>query len=136
MVDVQQTPRGGTPLIPAKRALEDDHTPSVSSPLNPDAAPRARPGRPPAREQREKKDSLKKRESVGAVRGATPETQNKKQKRKNSVDSVVAPSPVRYNHALPREAFHYSIRDTTFASREPEAFIAPNGVELKKPIDQ
>ena len=66
-------------LIPPKRAIgdEDAHAPAVSSPLNPDfASARARKA-PPAREQREKKESLKKRESKGdAVRAGTPDMQN------------------------------------------------------------
>ena len=136
MVDAQPPLRASTPLIPAKRALEDDHTPSIPSPLNPDAAARPRPARAQAREQREKKDSLKKRESVGVTRGSTPDQQNKKPKRKGSEVSLGVPSPIRYNHALPREAFHYSIREPLFASHEPEPFFAPDGTELKKPVDQ
>lgn len=136
MVDVQTPLRAGTPVIPMKRTLEDDHAPTVSSPLNPDAIPRPRPARAPAREQREKKDSLKKRESVGAVRSNTPENPTKKQKTKSTEGLVGAPSPVRYNHALPRETFHYSVRDSGFGSHEPEALLTPDGTELKKPLDQ
>ncbi len=56
---------------------ELQHAPAVSSPLNPDAgATRAKKAGPP-REQREKKDSLKKREAKGsdATRSGTPDTQ-------------------------------------------------------------
>ena len=75
MAETSPSRRSSTPssLIPQKRPLgpsDDDppHAPAVSSPLNPDfAAARARKAAPPAREQREKKESLKKREAKGAV---------------------------------------------------------------------
>jgi COMPASS component BRE2 len=52
--------------IPQKRALEDDHVPAVSSPLNPDFKT-SKDDTPLARERtaRAKKESLKKRESKG-----------------------------------------------------------------------
>ena len=134
MADAQLSSRGATPsLVPMKRALDDDHTPSVSSPLNPDAAARPRP-KPAAREQREKKDSLKKRESVGNTRGSTPEKLTKKPRFLDS--EIGSASPVRYNHPLPRDPFHYTVRDPVFASHEPDPIYSPAGVELKKPIDQ
>lgn len=137
MVDQQSPVRASTPVIPSKRPIEDDHAPNVPSPLNPDVASRPRPARAPAREQREKKDSLKKRESTGAVRGTTPDHPTKKQKiKQESEGKSGAPSPIRYNHPLPKEAFRYTLPDTTFASHEPEPFFAPDGVELKKPLDQ
>ncbi|EFX06111.1 histone-lysine n-methyltransferase [Grosmannia clavigera kw1407] len=66
--------------IPQKRALGDeDHTPAVRSPLNPDS--RATPDVSvvaPAREKRTKKDSLKKRESKSSEASrATPEPRRK-----------------------------------------------------------
>ena len=48
--------------IPLKRAHEDEHAPSVSSPLNPNAGARG-----PQREQRTKKETLKKREATGGA---------------------------------------------------------------------
>ncbi|KAI4259765.1 MAG: hypothetical protein LQ352_000571 [Teloschistes flavicans] len=80
-------PRSATPsAIPQKRPLnldDEQHVPAVSSPLNPDAASfRAR--KPPAREQREKKESLKKREAKGTdtTRSSTPDTQTSTKKSK------------------------------------------------------
>ena len=81
MADSPFSQRGLTPSsIPLKRPYELDdeqrHAPSIPSPLNPDfVAARARKAAP-AREQREKKESLKKREAKGvdAPRAATPDT--------------------------------------------------------------
>ncbi|KAL8929048.1 MAG: hypothetical protein Q9208_001491 [Pyrenodesmia sp. 3 TL-2023] len=91
-------PRSATPsAIPQKRALnleDEQHVPSVSSPLNPDAAP-PRTRKAPAREQREKKESLKKREAKGVdgARSATPDTQTttKKSKKVEKAPDVVRP---------------------------------------------
>src|SRR4051794_38132065 len=59
-----------TPAIPQKRALDDEHTPTVSSPLNPDFTSSSKTSRTQDksgsnRATREKKESLKKRESKG-----------------------------------------------------------------------
>ncbi|KAL8934644.1 MAG: hypothetical protein Q9211_005126, partial [Gyalolechia sp. 1 TL-2023] len=95
-------PRSATPsTIPQKRPLnleDEQHVPAVSSPLNPDAASlRAR--KAPAREQREKKESLKKREAKGvdSARSATPDTQTstKKSKKVEKPPDVIRPlSPI------------------------------------------
>lgn len=60
--------------IPQKRALEEDHSPAVSSPLNPDVKPPPKvqiqapeDGQSMAREKRTKKESLKKREAKGGA---------------------------------------------------------------------
>ncbi|KAK3353508.1 hypothetical protein B0T25DRAFT_213464 [Lasiosphaeria hispida] len=61
--------------VPQKRSLEDDHSPAVSSPLNPEVKPAQKvqvqvPEEGQAamsREKRAKKDSLKKREAKGAA---------------------------------------------------------------------
>lgn len=67
----EATPTGTAPTsLPQKRSLEDDHTPAVSSPLNPDFKSTKQvqlpEDTPMAREKRAKKESLKKRESKGA----------------------------------------------------------------------
>ena len=66
-----------TSSIPQKRALEDDHLPTVSSPLNPDFKA-SKDDNPLARERtsRAKKESLKKRESKGGGLHA-PDTSNR-----------------------------------------------------------
>lgn len=93
MADTSPSPRSSTPAtIPQKRPLgidDEQHIPAVSSPLNPDfATSRAR--RPPApREQREKKESLKKREAKGveSVRAGTPDGQSHLRKAKKGAES-------------------------------------------------
>ena len=91
--------------IPQKRPLnveDDQHVPAVSSPLNPDsAAGRAR--KPLPREQREKKESLKKREAKGRdnARSDTPDIQPQGKKSKTSTQSVTVLSPIRYKLPAP-----------------------------------
>ncbi|KAL8919810.1 MAG: hypothetical protein Q9172_004790 [Xanthocarpia lactea] len=94
-------PRSATPLtIPQKRPMnldDEQHIPAVSSPLNPDA-PTSRARKAPAREQREKKESLKKREAKGvdSTRSSTPDTQTniKKSRKIEKPPDIVR--PVRY----------------------------------------
>ncbi|KAL8822631.1 MAG: hypothetical protein Q9191_006637, partial [Dirinaria sp. TL-2023a] len=90
---VKQTPK----------ILEDEqHVPAVSSPLNPDsAAGRAR--KPLPREQREKKESLKKREAKGRdnARSSTPDIQPQGKKSKNSTQTATILSPIRYKLPAP-----------------------------------
>lgn len=73
---------------------DEQHVPAVSSPLNPDAAT-SRARKAPAREQREKKESLKKREAKGVdiARSATPDTQTsiKKSKKVEKPPDVIRP---------------------------------------------
>lgn len=94
--------------IPPKRALEDDHQPAVSSPLNPDFRPsKPQDDAPLARERasRAKKESLKKRESKGGAFATEsssrstpdPKAPSTKHKRKES-----ALAPIRYKLASPK----------------------------------
>jgi COMPASS component BRE2 len=131
MADAPSTSRAGTPGTAVLKHQLDDHAPSVSSPLNPDAAARSKA---PAREKREKKDSLKKREAAGLINTKSAEPPSKKRKLAN--DAPAQPSPTRYNHPLPKEAFHYHVREPAFASHEPEPLHTPGGTELKRPLDQ
>lgn len=71
----EPTPSGFPSSLPQKRSLEDDHSPAVSSPLNPE--PKTQKvqvqiddSQVMAREKRTKKESLKKRESKGAPESA------------------------------------------------------------------
>jgi len=133
MADAPAGSRAGTPTPAPLKIQLDDHAPSISSPLNPDAAARLKQA--PTREKREKKDSLKKREAAGQLKPSSAEGSSKK--RKVSDQSPAQPSPVRYNHPLPKEAFHYTVKEPTFASREGgPPFVAPSGVELKHSLDQ
>lgn len=137
MADAPSPIRAGSPTtVPLKRPLEDDHAPNVSSPLNPNAA--ASTKQPIVREKREKKDSLKKREAAGLVNTTTKgnTTEHAAKKQKLSDDAPAQPSPTRYNHPLPKELFHYNIKQSVFSSHEPEPLFTPGGVELKRPVDQ
>jgi COMPASS component BRE2 len=93
--------------IPQKRALEDDHLPTVSSPLNPDFKS-SKDETPLARERtsRAKKESLKKRESKGGGLHApdtssrtTPDPRASTPKHKKSSDAL---APIRYKLPPPK----------------------------------
>lgn len=101
-------PRSSTPSSVAPKrpfGLEDEqqHVPAVSSPLNPDFA-NARTRKAPAREQREKKESLKKREAKGTdgARTGTPDAQSHVKKLKKPPPSPTTLSPIRYKLAAPK----------------------------------
>ncbi|KAF2743386.1 hypothetical protein M011DRAFT_471337 [Sporormia fimetaria CBS 119925] len=134
MADSQPHSRPDTPVaeLPLKRKLEEqDHAPAVSSPLNPnpDAGARTRPRAPP-REQREKRETLKKREAAQSHnRGSTPNS-----KHKNEV--VEADHPMRYSIPEPKPSDYDPPKDGIFASHEPNPLFTPDGSkELKKPVD-
>lgn len=97
--------------LPQKRALDDDHVPAVSSPLNPKPEPKLNKTQShddiPAmsREKRTKKETLKKRESKGVTivepgsSRATPEPKGKH----NTKDTLPNDSsPMRYKLAPPK----------------------------------
>lgn len=128
MGDNHSPTRGQTPVtsLPQKRALEEDHAPAVSSPLNPDAKARQKNPAPP-REQREKKESLKKREAAGLTRGGSPDGKQK---------APATPSPMRYNIGPPKASDFEPPKDPMFVSHEPMPFLTPDGhIELQRPVD-
>jgi COMPASS component BRE2 len=99
----------------------------VSSPLNPDAAAsRARKTAP--REQREKKESLKKREAKGidTVRDGTPDAQA--QGRKGSKAQLAPPGSgpalIRYPIPIPKHDDFYPPGAPVLAPRVPALIIA------------
>ncbi|KZF21257.1 hypothetical protein L228DRAFT_284312 [Xylona heveae TC161] len=110
MADPRLGRRGSTPSsVPQKRSLEDEHAPAVSSPLNPDSGTmsRAKPkDKALQREQRDKKDSLKKRESKAGVdvRGTTPDASAAKRKHKSAGTATQPPllAPLRYKLPPPK----------------------------------
>ena len=107
MAEASPNPRGSTPSVPPRRPLnldDEPHTPAVSSPLNPDFVP-SRARRPPPREQREKKESLKKREAKGVenARGGTPDSQGHGKKAKRATDAESVLSPIKYKLPAPIE---------------------------------
>lgn len=118
------------PHIPSEQA----HAPAVSSPLNPDMSKVTKPKPPPReREQREKRDTLKKREATGRANSPVVPT-----KRKNSEFTHVAPSPMRYQiPEEPRASDYDPPRPVELSSHEPFPLLTPDRhVELKKPSDR
>ncbi|SPQ25156.1 b850488e-4392-46c5-a07e-793179103345 [Thermothielavioides terrestris] len=114
-------PPPGTPpaipsILPQKRALGEDHSPAVSSPLNPESkAQRVQvqiqdDGQAMGREKRTKKDSLKKRESKGATDSAraTPDPKPK--------EPAGELAPMRYKLAQPKPTDFEPSRGPVFAS--------------------
>jgi len=132
--------REGTPTIPAitsipqKRALEDDHQPAVSSPLNPDFKPSKMDDAPLARERasRAKKESLKKRESKGGSLApdtsarATPDPKSAPHKHKKRSD---APAPMRYKLPPPKSTDFEAPRGPIFIPSHTK--IPPDGSEIQ-----
>ncbi|MCJ1331748.1 hypothetical protein MMC10_008440 [Thelotrema lepadinum] len=112
MAETSPTRRGSTPgsIVPQKRSLgleDDQHAPAISSPLNPDFANARARKAPPAREQREKKETLKKREAKGVdnTRAATPDTQNhgRSTKKKGQEAATNPQTLIRYTIPLPKQ---------------------------------
>lgn len=95
-------------VVPMKRTIDEDlHAPTISSPLNPDVAPSRSRKAPAPREQREKKESLKKRESkatsvLGDTRGGTPEVASSRRKSKATSEATTVLSPTRYKLPPPK----------------------------------
>ncbi|KAK8080628.1 SPRY domain-containing protein [Apiospora hydei] len=123
--------------LPQKRALEDDHAPSVSSPLNPnpdvkltknqsqDDIPSMGPGK------RTKKESLKKRESKGVAGGdsarATPDPKHKKEETPQPQLGSES-SPLRYKLAPPKPSDFEAARGPVFTHHH--AVLAPDGTSI------
>lgn len=132
----EATPTIPTPMLslPPKRALEDDHQPTVSSPLNPDFKSSKQDEPPFARERvsRAKKESLKKRESKGGSLApdtsarATPDLKSipKKQKKENNVLA-----PMRYKLPPPKVTDFEAPRGPIFVPSHTKQ--APDGSEIQ-----
>lgn len=97
--------------LPQKRVLDDDHSPAVSSPLNPQANPPSKvqiqtpdESQTMGREKRTKKESLKKRESKGgaAVSGVDSSRATPDPKHRDGDPSAAETSPMRYKLAPPK----------------------------------
>lgn len=118
--------------IPQKRALEDDHQPAVSSPLNPDFKSK-QDDAPLARERasRAKKESLKKRESKGGPHAqdtsarATPDPKAPTKSKKR--DS--APAPMRYKLPPPKSTDFEAPRGPIFIPADTKT--GPDGSEIQ-----
>jgi COMPASS component BRE2 len=113
--------------LPQKRALEDDHVPPVSSPLNPNQNLDAKPPKPQSHDDlaamardkptRTKKESLKKRESkagVGAGAGAGVDSSRATPDPKPKELSPSESSPLRYKLAPPKPSDFEPARGPVF----------------------
>lgn len=130
--------------IPQKRALEDDHQPVISSPLNPDFKPtKLQEDAPLARERasRAKKESLKKRESKGGSLApdgsarATPDPKAPAPKNKPRKKGE-APAPIRYKLPPPKSTDFEAPRGPIFLPAHTKT--APDGtvVQFNETTDQ
>ena len=137
--------REGTPTttppitsIPQKRALEDDHQPAVSSPLNPDFKPQPQKTQDEAalareRAPRAKKESLKKRESkAGSLAPDTsaratpdPKAATSQKSKKNEAP----PAPTRYKLPPPKLTDFEPPRGPIFIPSHTKT--APDGTEIQ-----
>lgn len=121
--------------IAQETPIPKDYAPSVPSRLNPDAPPRPSPRAAPAvvREQREKKDSLKKREATGTT--GSPSTSRTKTGKPVVDDSV---APMRFNlspHIYAPDGPGWHLREAHW--EDGSVMIAPGTQkELRKPADQ
>lgn len=127
------------PSLPQKRALEDDHIPAVSSPLNPDT--NVRKSTAPeetgvmAREKRTKKESLKKRESKAATNPAgvaessrqTPDHKVLRKTLKNVPPAEM--SPARYILPLPKSTDFEPARGPTLVNHH--EVTGPDGERIE-----
>lgn len=133
------TARSTSPIasVPQKRALEDDHQPSIPSPLNPEF-PRQRDDAPAARDRaaRAKKESFKKRESKGpngaTESRATPDPKSPSKQRPS--ESHLA--PMRYKLAIPKIADFSVPQGPTFIPHH--TIDGPDGqrIEFQEAQDQ
>ncbi|KAK6614415.1 ash2-trithorax family protein [Botrytis cinerea] len=144
-----QSPRRGsissanTPILPPasafaqKRALEDDHQPAVSSPLNPEFKVQKTgdetPGGIRERASRAKKESLKKRESKagslapeGSAR-ATPDPRSSSSSKKKAVINCV--TPLRYKIPPPKLPDFEAPRGPTLVPSHTKT--TPDGTEIQ-----
>jgi COMPASS component BRE2 len=141
----ESTPSKSTPIssLPQKRALEDDHQPAISSPLNPDFKPsKPQDEAPLARERasRAKKESLKKRESKGgslapdtSARG-TPDpkaSQPHKHKRNSSI-----PTPIRYKLPPPKTSDFEAPRGPIFIPSHTKTAPDDSEIQFNETTDQ
>ncbi len=132
----EATPSASSPItsIPQKRALDDDHQPAVSSPLNPDfKAPKLQDDTPLARERtsRAKKESLKKRESKAGSHApdsntrATPDPKATSKPRSKGA----ALAPIRYKLPPPKITDFDTPRGPVFTPSHIKT--GPDGAEIQ-----
>ncbi|KUJ14334.1 uncharacterized protein LY89DRAFT_686816 [Mollisia scopiformis] len=129
----EATPPGSNSLsIPTKRALDDDHQPAVSSPLNPDFKSKDNAPLAHERASRTKKESLKKRESkAGSLAPdtsarATPDPKASTSKSKKTESDL---APIRYKLPPPKSTDFEAPRGPIFIPAH--AKIAPDGTSVQ-----
>ncbi|KAI9803154.1 MAG: hypothetical protein M1833_001225 [Piccolia ochrophora] len=142
MAEAQVPSKESSPasVIPQKRALEDDHAPAVSSPLNPDTS--SSKGRttkdkaPIHREPREKKESLKKREAKGTStaaesRGTPDRSVAGGSKQDLSTDPTPSSAaPLRYKLPPPKPTDFAVPRGPVFSPHHTKAVVGGQDVQF------
>jgi COMPASS component BRE2 len=127
--------------IPQKRTFEDEHTPAVSSPLNPDftaatsiSTPKAAPTR--NRNAREKKETLKKREAKGPDRG-TPDRGAKDKAHEGSTPPIAQKHiAAKYKLPPPKEVDFIAPRGPAFIAHHSIADGSGEEIELYETTEQ
>lgn len=139
--EFEPTPLASISSIPQKRALEDDHSPAVPSPLNPEVNPTELPKEDAPQPNRiksgrTKKESLKKREAKGGDSGrATPDPKTAKESKEAKENQQYDGLQRRYKVAPPKSSdFNPPIGPVLTPHHE---VINPNGdvVEFLEPSD-
>ncbi|KAH8900051.1 COMPASS complex protein [Thozetella sp. PMI_491] len=113
--------------IPQKRAIDEEYTPAVSSPLNLESKPPSKAqvqapedNQGSGREKRTKKDSLKKRESKGITSGQESSRATPDPKGKDPIPGELAPARYKIAHPKPTDfepargpvfISHHEVRD-------------------------
>ncbi|KAF2719754.1 hypothetical protein K431DRAFT_321496 [Polychaeton citri CBS 116435] len=111
--------------------LLEPHLPANPSPLNPASRAPSRTPAPVQREQREKKESLKKRES-NITNGSTVSSLGKRK----ANAQIAYPSPQRFNVPPPKPSDFDHPRPDILTPHEPFPFLMPDGeTQLMKPAD-
>lgn len=134
MADTMAEPSTALSPMPIASLIgEQEHAPAVPSPLNPSRSHSKTPVPPPVqREQREKKESLKKRESH--ANGTVSSTSSLGKRKANA--SHAYPSPQRFNLPPPRAQDFEPPRADVMISHEPMPLEMPDSDrELYKPVD-
>jgi COMPASS component BRE2 len=140
----EATPSIPNPIssLPQKRALEDDHQPAISSPLNPDFKSSKAEDMALVRERapRTKKESLKKRESkAGSLApdtsaSATPDPKsNTSHKHKRNPS---APAPMRYKLPPPKASDFEAPRGPIFVPWDTKTASDGTEIQFNETTDQ
>ncbi|KAK4504663.1 hypothetical protein PRZ48_002624 [Zasmidium cellare] len=136
MADSQTSSHAPTPLHSS--ALDQEHAPSVPSPLNP-ATSRAASrtpvplATPIQREQREKKESLKKRE-MNDNKGSSSTASSLGKRKASTVHTY--PSPQRFNLPNPKSQDFEEPKEDSMVAHEPFPLTMPlSERQLYKPVD-